>query len=265
MRPDALFVDPTAGPMVAAAAARLDSDDPIAWVRGTTVLGELLPAMTGYLAVRTRLFDRALVEASRAGCRQVVQLGAGLDGRALRIPWPVDVRVFDLDDGGTTEFKQTVLGALDRRPLSRHIMLASDLRGPWRSALLDAGFEPSVPTVWSMEGLLVYLDEDVGTSVVETAADLSAPGSRLIVEHGYPAATTAGATSAGRAALAARGTRLGAAVAEPVTWLRRLGWNGTVLDVPAAARACGRRVPPAVDAAQPDGPLFWIATARRAL
>src|SRR5690349_254888 len=42
-----------------------------------------------YIAVRTRFFDDALLEAvSNGGCRQVVVLGAGLDARAYRLGWP---------------------------------------------------------------------------------------------------------------------------------------------------------------------------------
>jgi O-methyltransferase involved in polyketide biosynthesis len=38
-----------------------------------------------------------VIAATRAGCTQIVLLGAGLDTRAFRLDWPESVRVFELD------------------------------------------------------------------------------------------------------------------------------------------------------------------------
>ena len=35
--------------------------------------------------------------------------------------------------------------------------VAADLREDWPAALVEAGFDPKLPTAWSAEGLLVYL------------------------------------------------------------------------------------------------------------
>src|SRR4051812_49838907 len=40
------------------------------------------------IAVRTRFFDKFLLDGAAAGIRQAVILAAGLDARAYRLPWP---------------------------------------------------------------------------------------------------------------------------------------------------------------------------------
>jgi methyltransferase (TIGR00027 family) len=50
------------------------------------------------IIVRTRFFDDFLMRAIAASpIRQVVLLAAGLDTRAFRLPWPENLRLFELD------------------------------------------------------------------------------------------------------------------------------------------------------------------------
>lgn len=58
-----------------------------------------------------------------------------------------------------------------------------DLRHDWPAALQGAGFDPSRPTVWLAEGLLPYLPADAERMLFERVQELSAPGSRIAVEH----------------------------------------------------------------------------------
>ena len=49
-------------------------------------------------------------------------------------------------------------------------------------ALRDTGFDPTEPTAWSAEGLLLYLPADAQDLLFERIQELSAPGSRIAVE-----------------------------------------------------------------------------------
>ena len=51
----------------------------------------------------------------------------------------------------------------------------------WTKRLIAAGFDPSVPTVWIAEGLLVYLSEAVVTALLENARSVSAKRSRFLM------------------------------------------------------------------------------------
>ncbi|WP_433664839.1 SAM-dependent methyltransferase [Nocardia sp. CA-128927] len=79
-------------------------------------------------------------------------------------------------------FKREVLdehgavSAADRREV------AVDLRDDWPAALLDAGFDPTTPTVWSAEGLLPYLPGTAQDSLFARIEKLSAPGSGLALD-----------------------------------------------------------------------------------
>ncbi len=47
----------------------------------------------------------------------------------------------------------------------------------------DNGFDPTQPTAWSAEGLLIYLPSEAQDRLFDAITALSAPGSRLATEH----------------------------------------------------------------------------------
>jgi methyltransferase (TIGR00027 family) len=135
------------------------------------------------IAVRTRFFDDFFTQATAAGIRQAVILASGLDTRAYRLPWPRDAVVFEIDQPQVLEFKTSVLDGLGATAPARHQTVAIDLRDDWPTALRDSGFDPSVPTAWIAEGLLIYLPPDAQDRLFDNITALSAPGSRLATEH----------------------------------------------------------------------------------
>lgn len=139
--------------------------------------------MREHIAVRTRFFDDFFATAVRAGVRQAVILASGLDTRAYRLDWPDDTVVFEIDQPAVIDFKTRVLaeaGAelhIDRRTVG------IDLREDWPAALREAGFDPSAPTAWIAEGLLIYLPPEAQDRLLDDITALSAPGSSLATEH----------------------------------------------------------------------------------
>lgn len=135
------------------------------------------------MGVRTRHFDRMFTDAADAGVRQAVILASGLDARAYRLPWPTGTTVFELDQPDVIAFKTNTLAALGAEPTADRRALAIDLREDWPKALLDNGFDPTKPTAWSAEGLLIYLPPEAQDLLFDRIDELSAPGSRLATEH----------------------------------------------------------------------------------
>ena len=134
------------------------------------------------MAARTRFFDDFFSGAVAAGVRQAVILASGLDARAYRLTWPQDMTVYEIDQPEVIEFKATTLAGLGARPTVDLKTVAVDLRNDWPAALAEAGFDTAAPTAWIAEGLLGYLPPDAQDRLLDTIAELSAPGSRLAVE-----------------------------------------------------------------------------------
>jgi methyltransferase (TIGR00027 family) len=139
-------------------------------------------AMGDYVAARTVFFDEFFMRAARAGLRQAVILAAGLDARAWRLDWPQGATVYELDQPKVLEFKTETLRATGAQPRAVLTNVAIDLRQDWPDALRRAGFDDSVPTAWSAEGLLPYLPAEAQELLFERIQTLSAPGSRIAVE-----------------------------------------------------------------------------------
>ena len=135
------------------------------------------------MAVRTRHFDGMFTDATAAGVRQAVILAAGLDARAYRLPWPAGTVVYEVDQPEVIEFKTKTLTDLGAEPTATRRTVAIDLRDDWPQALLDNGFDPTSPTAWSAEGLLMYLPPQAQDLLFDNITELSAAGSRLATEH----------------------------------------------------------------------------------
>jgi methyltransferase (TIGR00027 family) len=182
---DAIIDDPFAAPLVRAVGldffVRLidgevapDADDG----------GERdLQLETDSIAVRTRFFDDFFLNAARDGIRQSVILAAGLDVRAYRLAWPPGSVVYEVDQPKVVEFKTATMDGLGAAPTADRRTVAVDLRDDWPEALRRSGFDPSQPTSWSAEGLLMYLPPDAQDRLFDNITELSAPGSKLATEY----------------------------------------------------------------------------------
>ena len=181
--PDALLNDPWADPLVRA----VGIDTFVKLIDGETGHTDDPPlnrrAMNEQITVRTRFFDDFFVQAGESGIRQAVILASGLDTRAYRLPWLADTTVFEIDQPQVIAFKTRALADLGAEPTAERTTVAIDLREDWPAALVEAGFDPKLPTAWSAEGLLVYLPPDAQDRLFDNIVALSAPGSRIATEH----------------------------------------------------------------------------------
>jgi methyltransferase (TIGR00027 family) len=138
--------------------------------------------VTDILAVRTRYIDGFVVAGTAAGIHQTVILASGLDSRGYRLSWPARMTVFEIDQPQVLEFKAATLASLGAESTVELQAVPIDLRHDWPAALSAVGFNPDRPTVWIAEGLFAFLPSDAQERLLDNVTELSADGSRLIVE-----------------------------------------------------------------------------------
>jgi len=141
-------------------------------------------AMIAGMAMRTKFFDDYFISrCATGGIRQAVILASGLDSRAYRLPWHSDSVVYEIDQPAVIDFKTGVLEDLGVQPIAQRRTVGIDLREDWPTALKAAGFDPTIPTAWLAEGLLIYLPPDAQDRLFDTITTLSAPGSTVATEY----------------------------------------------------------------------------------
>ncbi|ORB75134.1 class I SAM-dependent methyltransferase [Mycobacterium scrofulaceum] len=138
--------------------------------------------MRGYQAVRTHFFDSYFADAVAAGIRQVVILASGLDSRAYRLDWPAGTVVYEIDQPQVLDYKSATLAESGATPSAERREVAIDLREDWPAALRAAGFDPTKPTAWLAEGLLMYLPAEAQDKLFTQIGELSPAGSRVSAE-----------------------------------------------------------------------------------
>jgi methyltransferase (TIGR00027 family) len=135
------------------------------------------------MALRTMVLDDALREAISGGARQLVILGAGLDGRAFRMPELAEVDVLELDHPDTQTWKRERSAALERTCRSLRFVAIDFEKAALEQVLEDAGQRASEPTIWLWEGVVMYLRDAAVRSTLGAVAARSAPGSTIAVQY----------------------------------------------------------------------------------
>ena len=247
-RPDALFRDPMAQAMLDA----LVGDPALAEV--SEVIRQAHDSVRGYpeyFAVRTRFFDDALRAAMDSGIRQVVTLAAGLDGRTVRLDCPPGTRWFELDMPDMTAFKDALIARSQLLPTCERYGVGVDLTSDWPAALRHAGFNPSQPSAWLIEGLLMYLTDQEGDALLAGVTALSAPGSRLMLEQ-LQAMMLGDEGKPARDRVESQGVTWQSGRDDLRPWLGRHGWDAQVYAGADPRISHGRTVAPL--------PAGWVAT-----
>jgi len=214
LKEDALFVDPLAKHFAQGAAEGANQRRPSCEDRPTLYHTESGRRSVSYTITRTKYFDDAILLAvghqdysvsamfedvrERVGmtestCQQVVILGSGFDSR----PWRLSLgatRWFEVDLKEVILEKQRLLHSakastsIEKNEGSRYplqclsiAMVPANVRRPnWIKQVKAAGLKGSVPTVWVMEGLLVYIEPHHVERILEQLSDVSPIGSFLM-------------------------------------------------------------------------------------
>jgi len=138
------------------------------------------------MVARTVAIDDAVRE---AGAAQLVILGAGLDGRAWRMPELVDTTVWEVDHPDSQRTKRQRSEPLTRAARDVRFVPVDFTRDSLGDALAAAGHDPVAPTTWVWEGVVMYLTPAQLNSTLAVVAERSAPGSHLVILYHRPAPT----------------------------------------------------------------------------
>jgi methyltransferase (TIGR00027 family) len=141
------------------------------------------PGSRTSLIARTRLIDDYLSSALKSGVPQIVLLGAGFDSRAYRITGTERTQFFEVDHPNTSAVKRThVIRSLGSLPSHVKYVAVNFQHDSVQTALEDAGFDPSVRSLFLWEGVSNYLTEE---SVRQTLSFISsqAEGTQLIFTY----------------------------------------------------------------------------------
>ena len=250
-RDDALFHDPFA--------ERLAGDD------GRRLLAES-SSDTGQpsspIVVRTRLFDEALLRVQADGVSQVVIVAAGMDARSFRLPWHDGVTVYEVDQPQVIAIKEERLAGA--RPRCQRVPVGVDLADDWPKTLQSQGFDASAPTVWTIEGLLQYIEAPDVDRLFARVDALSAPGSVLLYDVVGKALLEAPFLQATIEFMQKLGAPWVFGSDTPGALVDDRGWSATVTDMAVPGNAWKRWEHPAIPADVPAAPRGYFVEAIKA-
>jgi methyltransferase (TIGR00027 family) len=137
------------------------------------------PARSSALAQRTQVIDAEVARALGRGTTQIVLLGAGDDGRALRFGGGA-TRWFEVDRPHRQAEKRRRLGALGIATM-RTAYIGLDLLADDLGPALDAsGFDAGGPALFIAEGLFDALTLEATAATCATLRARAVPGSVLV-------------------------------------------------------------------------------------
>ncbi|KYR01901.1 hypothetical protein DLAC_01405 [Tieghemostelium lacteum] len=134
------------------------------------------------IGIRTKFIDDWVLENKHL--KQLVIFGSGLDTRALRLPLPSTMTIFEIDLPHVVEYKNNILSNIDVGKISkatRHSIFADLSESQWVSELESRGFNRDYPTLWLMEGIVMYLDPQSNSNLFKNIGLNSAEGSKVNV------------------------------------------------------------------------------------
>lgn len=144
------------------------------------------------MAIRTKRIDD---EFSSNKLTQICIFGAGLCTRAWRMKNLLGkpVHFFEVDFPEIFAYKLAILKSVRAISEFDYHSVTTDLSEPgWPNGLIAAGFDPSKPTFFIMEGFINYLTEAEATSFFTALSTTLAPrGSRLIMTCTTPTTVAA--------------------------------------------------------------------------
>lgn len=187
----------------------------------------MMPGQFEAFGYRKAFCERQVRKNLASGARQVLVLGAGYDTLGWRLaPEFPGVQFFEIDHPATARLKIKGIEAMGRRD-NLHV-IARDLGvHPLADVLReDARWDPTAPSAFVAEGLLMYLPAEAVRAVFEQCAEASGVGS--LIAFSYVGTRADGRPDAGP--LTGPVLRLLEAAGEPWLWGIRPGELATFLE-----------------------------------
>jgi methyltransferase (TIGR00027 family) len=141
------------------------------------------PGLWGSMMARKRYIDDIVTEAVGGSVDAVVNLGAGFDTRAFRLPELEAVPVWEVDQPANIEAKKARLKEISGEVRERVSLVPIDFdREDLETVLADYGYESSMRTFFIWEGVTQYVTEPGIRATMEYLAKAPA-GSRLVFTY----------------------------------------------------------------------------------
>ena len=134
---------------------------------------KLVPGFHEHLISRTRFIDDLIKKSAASGVEQYVILGAGYDSRAHRLELPSSLRIFEVDQPEVQARKRSKLPK-ELPNLESITYVAVDFsHQSLTEQLMDAGFDQSKSTVFTLEGVSQYITKEAFDSMIKEMAALT--------------------------------------------------------------------------------------------
>nr|WP_319373041.1 class I SAM-dependent methyltransferase [uncultured Methanobacterium sp.] len=140
---------------------------------------------SGSIVARVRYFDDFVKKLIVNGLEQLVIFGAGYDTRAYRIEELKEkVKVFEVDHPGTQSFKMEKIKEIFDSIPEHVVFVPVDFeKETFSEKLFSKGYNPSLKTLFIMEGLLMYIPPKSVAETLSFIAENSGKGSAVIFDY----------------------------------------------------------------------------------
>jgi len=134
---------------------------------------KLVPGFHEHLIARTRFIDDLIKKSAASEFEQYVILGAGYDCRAHRLELPSSLRIFEVDQSEVQARKRSKLP--EELPNSENItyVTVDFTNQSLTEQLMDAGFDQSRSTIFTLEGVSQYITKEAFSSTIKEVATLT--------------------------------------------------------------------------------------------
>ena len=134
---------------------------------------KIAPGFHEHLISRTRFVDELVEKCSRDGIEQYGILGAGYDSRAHRLDLSPSIKIFEVDQKDVQDRKLSKL-PIEVPNFENVTYVSVDFSNQsLAEQLLNAGFDQSKSTVFTLEGVSQYVSKDALISTIKEVQILS--------------------------------------------------------------------------------------------
>jgi len=133
---------------------------------------KLAPGFHEHIISRTRFIDDLIEKSTTEGAEQYVILGAGYDSRAHRLELPSSLKIFEVDQPEVQDRKRSKLPK--ELPNSENVtyVTVDFAHQSLTERLLNAGFDRTKSTVFTLEGVTQYISKEAFNSTMKEMSRL---------------------------------------------------------------------------------------------
>ena len=142
---------------------------------------KVVPGFHEHLISRTRFIDDLIKKSAASGVEQYVILGAGYDSRAHRLELPSSLRIFEVDQSEVQARKRSKLPKELPNSENVNYVTVDFTNQSLTKKLMDAGFDQSKSTVFTLEGVSQYVTKEAVSSTIKGTATLTQKASSIFL------------------------------------------------------------------------------------